>query len=69
VVAERLNQASGTMEYRIRTEGEGAFDAMSQSVHLEVLGRASDDPAIIEVRMRDLTSIEAALRSAGLSLR
>lgn len=69
VVAERMNQASGTMEYRIKSESDEVLDALSGSPHLVVLGRVPDEPSVIEVRMRDLTPIEAALKSAGLSLR
>lgn len=66
IVAERFNQDRQVMEYRIRAQGDEAEYRLGNANGLLVLGRATDDPHVYEVRMKNATSIEAALENAGL---
>jgi hypothetical protein len=67
VLAERFNSQAQTMEYRVRAPNAEAENRMLGSNRFIILGRASSDQSILEIRMNDNTPIEKALQEAGLS--
>lgn len=69
VLAERFNTQAQAMEYRVRAPSAEAENRMLESNRFMVLGRASSDQSILEIRMNDNTPIEKALQEAGLQSR
>ena len=69
VMAERFNSEAQAMEYRVRALSIEAENRIVGSRRFSVLGRASSDQSILEIRMSDSTPIVKALQEAGLQSR
>jgi len=69
VLAERFNEQTQAMEYRVRAPNIEAENRMLGSSRFVVLGRSESDESVLEIRMNDNTPIEKALQEAGLKPR
>lgn len=69
IMAERFNAEVQLMEYRIRAPSAEAENRILSSRRFIVMGRATSDETVLEIRMNDATPIEKALQEAGLQAR